>query len=126
MAIRGSIGCAVNPDGSLKDATEIDWVSDFCACLVNGVTHSYCLQYHAQQYPTLAAMAHDYLAIQGSSVPSERAFSSGGITDTTSRNQLKPETFEAVQIAKGGYRSGILNSFEEARLREPKPWTPAS
>jgi hypothetical protein len=69
-------------------------------------------------------MARDYLAIQGSSVPSERAFSSGGITGTSARNQLNPETFEALQLLKGGYRTGVLISLEEAREHEPKPWTP--
>jgi hypothetical protein len=55
-------------------------------------------------------MAQDYLAIQGSSVPSERAFSSGGITGTLLRNRLNPETYEALQILKSGYKSGILTS----------------
>jgi len=36
-------------------------------------------------------MARDYLAIQGSSVPSERAFSSGALTGTSLRNRLTPE-----------------------------------
>jgi hypothetical protein len=70
----------------------------------------------------MAAMACDYLAIQGSSVPSERAFSSGGITVTSLRNKLNPDTFEALQILKGGYRSGLLTSSEEAMAHEPKPW----
>jgi hypothetical protein len=76
------------------------------------------------QYPTLAAMVHDYLAIQGSSVPSEHAFSLDGITGTPTHNQLSPETFEALQLLKGGYRTGVLISLEEAREHEPKPWTP--
>ncbi len=33
------------------------------------------------KYLTLKRIARDYLAIQGSSMPSEHAFSSGGITD---------------------------------------------
>ena len=68
-------------------------------------------------------MACDYLAIQGSSVPSERAFSSGGITGTTLRNKLNTETFKALQILKGGYKSGVLSSLEEARAHELKQWT---
>ena len=51
-------------------------------------------------------IAHDYLAIQGSATPSERAFSSGGITDTTRRNRLSTETFEALQILKNAYKNG--------------------
>ncbi|PCH37302.1 HAT dimerization, partial [Wolfiporia cocos MD-104 SS10] len=50
---------------------------------------------HATQYPVLSRIARDYLSIQGSSVSSERAFSSGGRTGTKLRNQLTPETFEA-------------------------------
>jgi hypothetical protein len=55
-------------------------------------------------------MAQDYLAIQGSSVPSEHAFSSGGITGTLHHNRLSPETYEALQILKSGYRSDVLTS----------------
>ncbi|KIK32327.1 hypothetical protein CY34DRAFT_31057, partial [Suillus luteus UH-Slu-Lm8-n1] len=55
------------------------------------------------QYPTISRIAKDYLAIQGSAVTSERAFSSGGITGTTRRNRLLPTTFEALQLLKSGY-----------------------
>ena len=48
-------------------------------------------------------MARDYLAIQGSATPSERAFSSGGTTGTAKRNRLKPATFEALQLLKSAY-----------------------
>ena len=57
-------------------------------------------------------MARDYLAIQGSSVASERAFSSGGRTGTALRNRLIPETFEALQILKDGYRTGVITSLQ--------------
>ena len=56
------------------------------------------LQHHSVQYPTLSKMARDYLVIQGSATPSERAFSSGNITGTAKRNCLKPEAFEALQL----------------------------
>ncbi|GLB42145.1 putative hAT family C-terminal dimerisation region [Lyophyllum shimeji] len=79
--------------------------------------------HHASQYPILARMARDYLAIQGSSVPSERAFSSGGLTGTLLRNQLTPKTFEALQILKSGYKHGIIKADEEALAHEPKVWT---
>lgn len=61
-------------------------------------------------------MALDYLAIQGSSVASERAFSSGGRTGTKLRNRLLPDNFEAIQILKDGYRTGIINAVQEAAL----------
>ena len=69
-------------------------------------------------------MARDYLAIQGSSVPSERAFSSGGLTDTKSRNQLLPETFEALQILKSCYKDGLIDVEEEVMAHERKPFVP--
>jgi hypothetical protein len=53
-------------------------------------------------------MACDYLAIQGSSVPSECAFSRGGLTGTKLQNQLKLKTFEGLQILKTGYHNGVL------------------
>ena len=59
-------------------------------------------------------MAHDYLAIQGSSVPSERAFSSGRLTGTSLRNRLSPATFEALQILKSAYRNGHISAAQEA------------
>ncbi|KIJ37042.1 hypothetical protein M422DRAFT_178454, partial [Sphaerobolus stellatus SS14] len=62
------------------------------------------------QYPTLSRMARDYLAIQGSAVASERTFSSAGITGTDQRNRLLPETFEALQILKSGYKNGFISA----------------
>ncbi|KIJ25800.1 hypothetical protein M422DRAFT_88439, partial [Sphaerobolus stellatus SS14] len=56
----------------------------------------------------LSRMARDYLAIQGSAVASERTFSSAGITGTDRRNRLLPETFEALQILKSGYKNGFI------------------
>jgi hAT family C-terminal dimerisation region len=59
-------------------------------------------------------MARDYLAIQGSAVPSERAFSSSGITATTHRNKLSPQTFESLQILKSAYCNGHVAAAEQA------------
>lgn len=69
---------------------------------------------HSLQYPTLARIARDYLPIQGSSVPSEQAFSSGGITSTIRRNALATDTFTALQLLKGAYRNGHLSAEVEA------------
>jgi hypothetical protein len=62
-------------------------------------------------------MARDYLAIQGSSVPSERAFSSGGLTDTSRRNRLTPAAFEALQILKSSYRNHHISAAHDAEGR---------
>ena len=68
-------------------------------------------------------MAWDYLAIQGSSVPSERAFSSGGKTGTLDRNQLNTKTFEATQILKGAYKNKHIDASEDAAVVAPQEWT---
>lgn len=60
-------------------------------------------------------MACDYLAIQGSATPSERAFSGGGITGTSNRNRLKGDAFEALQLLKSAYRSGHIGASDQAR-----------
>jgi len=66
------------------------------------------------QYLTLFHIACNYLAIQGSSVPSERAFSGGSLTATAHRNRLKGDIFEALQILKSGYRNGHIRAAAEA------------
>jgi hypothetical protein len=71
-------------------------------------------KHHAVQYPTISRIARDYLAIQGSAVPSERAFSSGGLTATVRRNRLSGDIFEALQILKSGYRNGHISASEQA------------
>jgi hypothetical protein len=52
--------------------------------------------------------------IQGSSVASERAFSSGGLTDTLQRNRMEPFLFGWVQILKHAYKTCLLNAEIEA------------
>jgi hypothetical protein len=59
-------------------------------------------------------MARDYLAIQGSATPSERAFSGGGITGTSIRNLLSVSTFEALQLLKSAYRNGHITAADDA------------
>jgi hypothetical protein len=55
-------------------------------------------------------MARDYLAIQGSATPAERAFSSGSLTGTKLRNSLSPEMFEALQLLKNVYCNGHISA----------------
>jgi hAT family C-terminal dimerisation region len=59
-------------------------------------------------------MARDYLAIQGSATPSERAFSGGGITGSSNRNLLSPSSFEALQLLKSAYRNGHITAAVDA------------
>jgi hypothetical protein len=60
-------------------------------------------------------MARDYLAIQGSATPSERAFSGGGLTGTKSRNRLNGRVFECLQLLKSGYRNGHISAASDAK-----------
>lgn len=66
------------------------------------------LQINSRRLPTWASLARDYLAIMGSSVSSERAFSSAGITISKRRNCLKNDIVEALQFRKAMLRSEIL------------------
>ncbi|KZT50754.1 hypothetical protein CALCODRAFT_418418, partial [Calocera cornea HHB12733] len=59
---------------------------------------------HSAEYPGLARMAMDYLAIQGSATAVERVWSSASNTDTRNRNRLSPTRFEALQFLKAGFR----------------------
>jgi hypothetical protein len=60
-------------------------------------------------------MARDYLAIQGSATPSERAFSSGGLTGTKYRNRLNGMVFESLQLLKSAYRNGHISALSDAK-----------
>jgi hypothetical protein len=54
----------------------------------------------AFDYPILSAMAKDYLTVQASSVPAERAFSSGTDLVTADRCRLGGKTVEKTQFLK--------------------------
>lgn len=59
-------------------------------------------------------MAADHLAIMASSVSSERAFSSAGLTITKLHSRLKGDIVEALQGLKAAMRTDMLT-------REPQP-----
>ena len=67
------------------------------------------------RFPILYAIAMDYLPIQASSVPCERAFSSCAETDTKRRNRLSPALIEALQVLKGWYRHEHVLDFISSR-----------
>jgi hypothetical protein len=50
--------------------------------------------------PTVFDISMDYLPIQASAVPCERAFSSSAETDTLRRNRIHPVLMEALQMLK--------------------------
>jgi hAT family C-terminal dimerisation region len=55
---------------------------------------------YGSRYPTWRSIAGDYLAVMASSVASERAFSSAGITVCKRRNRLDGDIVEALQCLK--------------------------
>jgi hypothetical protein len=57
---------------------------------------------------TWTSIARDYLPIMASSVSSERAFSSAGITISKRRNRLKPDIVEALQCLKCLYHNDLI------------------
>jgi hypothetical protein len=58
------------------------------------------MQVNHSAFPTLFAMAMDYLPVQASSVPCEQVFSSSAETDTKQRNRISPILMEALQMLK--------------------------
>ena len=57
-------------------------------------------------------MAPDYLPTQATSIPCERILSSGAETDTTRRNRLSPEMFDALQMLKYDYKLALQGTGE--------------
>ena len=58
---------------------------------------------HEAEFPNVAAMARDYLAIPATSAPSERLFSSGRQLVTDFRSRLSPATIRACQCLKSWF-----------------------
>jgi hAT family C-terminal dimerisation region len=58
------------------------------------------IQINRSEFPTLFAIAMDYLPIQASSVPCEHVFSSAKETDTVKRNRIHPMLMEVLQMLK--------------------------
>lgn len=69
---------------------------------------------NSSRFPVWASLAKDYLSIMGSSVSSERAFSSAGITISKRRNRLKGDIVEALQFIKCLLQKDLI-------YREPLP-----
>ena len=71
-------------------------------------------QINAHRYQVWASLARDYLSIMASSVSSERAFSSAGITISKRRNRLKGDIVEALQCLKCMIRQNLIFRFDPA------------
>ena len=82
------------------------------------------LQQHSMQYPMIAQIAKDYLAIQGFAVPSEHAFSSSVLMATVCCNCLLSNTFGQLQLLKSAYREGHISAASKAELVVPHAHSP--
>jgi len=58
------------------------------------------IQVNRREFPTLYAIAMDYLPIQVLSIPCEQVFSSTKETDTLKHNRIYPMLMEALQMLK--------------------------
>ena len=67
------------------------------------------MQRHVDEFPHLAEMARDYLAILATSAPAERIFSSAADIITQDRASLAADTIRAIICLKHWYRSGIID-----------------
>ncbi|KIL54468.1 hypothetical protein M378DRAFT_92486, partial [Amanita muscaria Koide BX008] len=67
---------------------------------------------NASRYPVWASLSRDFLSIMATSVSSERAFSSAGITISKRRNRLKADIVEALQCLKCMIKRNLM--FREA------------
>jgi hypothetical protein len=67
---------------------------------------------NAHRYPVWASLARDHLAIMASSVSSERAFSSAGITISKRQNRPKPDVVEALQCLKFMIKRDLFFRFD--------------
>lgn len=82
---------------------------------------------NALRYPTWGSLARDHLSIMSSSVSSERAFSSGGITISKRRNRLKGDIVEALQFLKCLIRRDLmfrepLDEMDEDSSEDEEGW----
>jgi hypothetical protein len=83
------------------------------------------MQSNAHRFPILSRMALDYLPVQGSSVPCERAFSDVGLTDTKRRARLLPDNFGDIQMVKGKYKKERRRQVAQVaakRAAEKRRW----
>ncbi|CAB4377207.1 unnamed protein product [Rhizophagus irregularis] len=61
-----------------------------------------------QQWIPLVKMAHDYLVIQATSVPSEQMFSVAKFTINPTRNRLNPDKVRASLCLKTWFAAGLI------------------
>lgn len=70
------------------------------------------------EFLTLFDIAMNYLAIQASSVPCERVFSSAKETDTAKWNRINPVLMEALQMLKVLLKKELLDFMDGWKMSE--------
>ena len=69
------------------------------------------MQRHVDEFPYLAAMAKDYLAIPATSAPAKRIFSSAANVIIPDRTSLAPKTVHAIMCLKHWFQSNIFDEI---------------
>ena len=69
-----------------------------------------------EQYPVVHMMAHDYMAIPGSTCLAEWSFSMSAWTDDARRHAMHADKFGGLQRLKSAYQDGCLQAQSEAWL----------
>jgi len=82
----------------------------------------YAPQYNQSAFPTLFAIAMDYLPIQVPAVPCKRVPPSSAETDIKKRNWISPVLMEVLQMLKFHFKKEQLN-FTEGWLMSEKEMT---
>ncbi|EMD38907.1 hypothetical protein CERSUDRAFT_63835 [Gelatoporia subvermispora B] len=108
------------PNGLSEDTTEMG-----CECafhkyleLEDGMPDGMSIL-NGHHYPVWGSLARDYLAIMATSVSSERAFFSAGITITKWRNRLKGDIVEALQVLKNAFwKNMFFREYGPSRVTE--------
>ncbi|KAG1740976.1 hypothetical protein EDB19DRAFT_2024840 [Suillus lakei] len=108
--------CALNTDGSLKDASDITFFNDPDDDVPLPQVPMRDLLQELSSYLTSPLEETDNIVVWwgGSVVPSECAFASGGITSTLRHNALAPATFSTLQLLKAGCCNGHVSAATEA------------
>jgi hAT family C-terminal dimerisation region len=111
----------LNSKDQLGSMSVIEWWGVSISCYFSNQRHPTSLimpQWNANRYDVWASLARDMLPIMASSVSSERAFSSAGITISKRRNRLKPDIVEALQFLKCSYHRNLLFREEASAQHE--------
>ena len=66
-------------------------------------------QIHGSEYPHVAKMARDYLAVPGATVDLERRFSILGDLVSIRRHRLKGDTIRACALLRSWREAGLFN-----------------